>query len=116
MGDVIQFPPNAPKELTGQARNRAAHREHVQQVRQAVERAPRMGDADRRRVAENLWEILADAEQRGQSKAEIILHEGGRAARVIRPNGCRAMRSTPLCLKKSRTAELRTSPRTPAST
>ncbi len=38
-----------------------------------------MGDTDRRRVAENLWKILADAKQQGWRIAEI-LHEGGQGS------------------------------------
>jgi hypothetical protein len=76
MGDVVQFPAKASNDGARQAQNKAAHTEHAKTIREAVERSRRMGDTDRRRVAENLWRILAEAEQKGRRKAEI-LHAGG---------------------------------------
>jgi hypothetical protein len=61
-------------------RNRTATHTHVEAIKQAAEYARRMSEMDRRRVAENLWDILTEAERRGIPKAQV-LHASGHGSK-----------------------------------
>jgi hypothetical protein len=64
------------EQTTTSETNQAAARARARAIRAAAEASPRLSASEQRRVAENLWGILAEAERQNVSKARV-LHAAG---------------------------------------
>ncbi len=77
MAEIVQFPTaGSAKHVRKVLGNETSWRAHVTNIRSALEKAPRMKEADRLRTAENLWSILTKAEESGISKARTLQDAG----------------------------------------